>query len=97
MVVGVARTELHLPECTSLKQKRQILKSILDRVKNKYNVSIAEVDHQDLWQRTTLGIAFVTQTQHQAEKVLSSIERYIENNQKIELLSNQIDIYSPQQ
>lgn len=97
MVVGVAEIELHLPECTSLKQKRQLLRSVLDRVKAKYNVSISEVLHHDLWQRATLGIAYVTQTQHQARKVLSSIERFIENNQQMEILENRVDIFSPEQ
>jgi len=57
MVVGLASIEIHIPECGSLKRKRQFLRGIKDRVKNRFNVSIAEVDHNDLWQRTTLGVS----------------------------------------
>ena len=59
MVVGVLRLTLFLPENHSLKGKRQVLRSIKDRVRNKFNVSIAESDGHDMWQRAELGICQV--------------------------------------
>ena len=55
MIVGVCTIELRLREARSLKEKRQVLKSIITRVKNNFNVAIAEVDYQDKWQRAVLG------------------------------------------
>ncbi|MBI2955740.1 MAG: DUF503 domain-containing protein [Acidobacteria bacterium] len=56
MVVGVLRLEIHLPYAHSLKDKRQTLKKLKDRLRARFNVAVAELDHQDLWQRATLGI-----------------------------------------
>ena len=55
MIVGVCTIELRLREARSLKEKRQVLKSVITRVKNNFNVAIAEVDYQDKWQRAVLG------------------------------------------
>lgn len=57
MHVGVCRIRLHLPGSQSLKDKRQVVKSVTARVRNSYNVSVAEIEDQELWQLATLGIA----------------------------------------
>ena len=57
MIVGICKLELFLPETHSLKEKRQILRKIVGRTAEKFGVNVAEVDHQDLWQRATLGFA----------------------------------------
>lgn len=90
MVIGVSRLELLLPECGSLKEKRQVVKSILDRVKNKFGVSGAEIDHHDLWQRASLGIACIAQTNYQAKKLLFKVERFVEQLNKASILDNHI-------
>ena len=59
MVVGVCTIEIHLPYSRSLKDKRKVLKSLKDRLRGRHNISLAEVDGQDLWQRAVLGIAAV--------------------------------------
>jgi uncharacterized protein YlxP (DUF503 family) len=59
MFVGVLRLTLHLPDPGSLKSKRHLLRSALDRIKARYNVSVAEVDGNDLWQRAVVGVAAV--------------------------------------
>jgi uncharacterized protein YlxP (DUF503 family) len=59
MVIGVCTIELHIPDQGSLKGKRQVLLSLKDRVRQKFNVSIAELDAQELWQRTVLGVACI--------------------------------------
>jgi len=75
--VGVARFELFIPEATSLKDKRSVLRSVTATVTKKFNVSIAEVDHQNLWQRAALGISCVSQTMGQCRKVLQEVERAV--------------------
>jgi uncharacterized protein YlxP (DUF503 family) len=55
MNVGVCKIRLHLPENTSLKEKRRVLKSITTQLKNRFNISVAEVDDHDLWQKAVLG------------------------------------------
>lgn len=90
MVIGVSRLELLLPECGSLKEKRRVVKSILDRVKNKFGVSAAEIDHHDLRQRASLGIACIVQTNYQAKKLLSKVERFVEQLNKANILNNHV-------
>ena len=70
MIVGICRVELHVPESNSLKAKRQVIRRIKDRIKNKFNVSIAEVDNNHLWQRTSLGISIVSNDKKFANQVL---------------------------
>jgi uncharacterized protein YlxP (DUF503 family) len=86
MVVGIASIEIHIPESGSLKSKRHFLKRIKDRVKNRFNVSIAEVDHNDLWQRTTLGVSVVANEQQFANQVLSQVVEFINREQGIQIL-----------
>lgn len=79
MFVGIAKISLHFPSGSSLKEKRQHIKSIVERTKNRFNVSIAEVEDQELWQKTTIGIAYVSLTDFQAKKTLSSIRDFIDS------------------
>lgn len=70
--------ELFLGEANSLKEKRRVLKSVLDRIKNRFNVSAAEVGEQDTWQRSTIGISFVSCEQDHVHQVLAAVVRFIE-------------------
>ena len=78
MVVGLMTWELHLAACQSLKDKRQILKSLKDRLHQRFNVSAAETDHQDLWQRAELTVAVVSTDRRHAEEVLREADRLVE-------------------
>ncbi|MHB1041631.1 MAG: DUF503 domain-containing protein [Eubacteriales bacterium] len=80
MVIGVLTVDLFLGEANSLKEKRRILKSVIDRIRSRFNVSIAEVAEQDTWQRSTLGVSFVSSDRKHADKVLASVVRFIEAN-----------------
>ncbi len=93
MVIGVARVEIHFPESGSLKNKRHFLKRIKDRIQNKFNVSVAEVDHNDLWQRTTLGVAIVANEQQFANQVLSQVAEFISREPGIQLLDYSMEYY----
>mgnify|MGYP002837559702 CR=1 FL=1 len=86
MVVLVGEVQLHLPESQSLKDKRQVVKSLKDRVRNRFNVSIAEVDYVDLWQRCAIGIAVVSTTREHAEETLSTAVHFIEADGRAQLL-----------
>jgi uncharacterized protein YlxP (DUF503 family) len=77
MFVGIARYELFIPASQSLKDKRQVLRSVTAAVRNKFSVAIAEVDHQDLWQRAGLGVSCVSSTTGQCRQVLQEVERTI--------------------
>lgn len=96
MVVGFSELELRLPSCSSLKEKRQIIKSIKDRTCSRFNISIAEINHHDLWQRATLGIACVSQTSYQAKKILAHVVKQIDDLNKTVVLNNTITIFSPE-
>jgi uncharacterized protein YlxP (DUF503 family) len=84
--------ELRLRETHSLKAKRQILKSIVTRVKNNFNVAIAEVDYQDKWQRALLGVAVVSTAQDHANGILSKVVNFIDSMYLADLLDYQIEI-----
>ena len=93
MIVGVCTIELRLPETRSLKGKRQILKSITTRVKNNFNVAIAEVDYQDKWQRTLLGVAVVSTAQDHANGILSKVVNFVESMYLAEMLDYHIEFW----
>jgi len=79
MVIGVLTLELELPGAYSLKDKRMILNRIRDRVRQKFNVAIAEVDENDVWNRAVLGIVTVSNKQLFANKVLSQTVNLVES------------------
>ena len=76
--VALGMVELHLPEVGSLKGKRQILKALQDKVKNRFDVSIAEVDHHDSWQRATLAVACVSHDSRHANEVVDKVLDFVE-------------------
>ena len=69
--VALGMVELHLPDVDSLKGKRHVLKGLKQRVRARFEVSVAEVDHQDTWQRATLAIAYVSGDSRHANEVVS--------------------------
>ena len=90
----MCRIELRLPENQSLKGKRQVIKSIIARLRNNYNVSVAEIDNQGLWQLATLGITCVSNHRKHADEILSNVLRFIiQNYPDVELLSSKIEIF----
>ncbi len=93
MNVGVCKIKLRLPENQSLKGKRQVIKSIITRVKNKFNVAVAEVEDQDLWQLATLGICCVSNDKRYTNEVLSKVINFIvESRFDVEILDYEIEI-----
>ena len=95
MNVGVCKVSLRLPENMSLKGKRQVLKSITSRVRNKFNISIAEVDDNDMWQLATIGICCISNNRRHTNQVLSKVVDFvIKSRFEVEMLDYQIEIIS---
>jgi uncharacterized protein len=69
-VIALLTLDIHIPHAHSLKDKRMILRSLKDRLRSKFNVSVSEVDHQDLWQRAQLSVVTVGSDEHFLHKVL---------------------------
>ena len=78
--VAVGTVELHLPDVGSLKGKRHVLKGLKEKVRRRFEISVAEVDHQDVWQRATLGLACVSGDSRHANEVISKAIDFIEDN-----------------
>ncbi len=92
MNVGVCRIELRIPENQSLKAKRQIVKSIIARLQNTYNVSVAEVDNQDLWQLASLGVSCVSNHRRHADETLQAVLKFIvQNYPSVEIVSSETE------
>jgi uncharacterized protein YlxP (DUF503 family) len=93
MHVGLCKIKLRIPENESLKGKRQVIKSIIARVQNKFSVSIAEVDDNDVWQLSSLGIACISNDSRHANEILSHVVDFIsESRFEVEMLDYQIEI-----
>jgi uncharacterized protein YlxP (DUF503 family) len=92
MIAG-ARIELFLPACQNLKEKRAIVKSILAQLRNKFNVSAAEVAYQEQWQRAVLGIAAVANEASFLQRQLQAAIRLVENSPGVELIHAVTEYY----
>jgi uncharacterized protein YlxP (DUF503 family) len=95
MNIGVCRIELRIPENHSLKGKRQIVKSIIARLQNRYSISIAEVDNNNLWQIATLGVSCVSNNRRHADTILANVVNFITRYYpNVELLNYEVEIIS---
>jgi uncharacterized protein YlxP (DUF503 family) len=89
--VGILTVELHFPEAGSLKGKRKHVKSAKAQVQNRFGVSVAEVDHHELWQRARLTLSCVTREYREAVQLLDEAERYL-SGQDFELVRADRDV-----
>ena len=92
MVIGILQLELRFAESHSLKEKRMILKSVKDRLRRTFNIAVAEIDDQDLWQSSRLGIATIGNDKRYLNGLLSQVERWIERQRQVELVSSQMEL-----
>jgi uncharacterized protein len=93
MNVGICKIKMRLPDNLSLKGKRQVVKSLTARLKNKFNISVAEVEDNDLWQLATIGICFISNDQRFTNEVLSkALDMVVQNQGDYELLDHEIEI-----
>lgn len=94
MIIGTCTIELRIPGNGSLKGKRRVLKSIMARVHNQFNVSIAEVSNHDLWQSATLGVACVSNGSDHVHRLLTKVIEWIETNRPdVEVVDYRIEIF----
>ena len=93
MTVGMCKISLHLPENSSLKGKRQVVKAIIARIRNKFDIAVAEVDDNDLWQISTIGICCVSNDKRHANQVLSRVVDFVVGSHfDVEILDYEIEI-----
>jgi uncharacterized protein YlxP (DUF503 family) len=86
MHVAALVVDLHIPDCHTLKGKRAVLRPLLEGVRRRYNVAVAEVNHQDKWQRATVGVSVVAGTVSHATEVLDEVERYVWSFPEVQVL-----------
>lgn len=92
MVVGVCQVDLRIPGNASLKGKRKVLRKIIDRVKNRYNISISEIGDNDLWQRSQLGLSVVGNDSRHINSSLDKIINFIDGMNVAEIVHSEIEI-----
>jgi len=94
MFIGVGRLELRIPASGSLKAKRTVVKGITGGLRSKFNVAVAEVDHQELWQRASIGVTCISESGFHAEKMLREVERFVSHDGRVEMIETGHSIHS---
>jgi uncharacterized protein YlxP (DUF503 family) len=93
MVICLCTIDLHLPGANSLKDKRSVLKSVMRRVRNEFNVSIAEIDQQDVWRSAVLAVVTVSSDRAYAHGLVTKVVQWIERARlDAELVDYQIEM-----
>jgi hypothetical protein len=91
--VAICVIELHIPTANSLKSKRQVIKSLVQRLRNRFNVSVSEVGCQDLWQRAELGMAVICHNGAGADSIMEKIYAFVEEESRVDIISSRIENY----
>ena len=92
MIVGTCILKLNIYESNSLKDKRHVIKAIIGRLQSRFNISIAEVDLNDSWQSSVIGFACVTNDTSHANQVISNVIKFIDNDNRVEIIDSTIEI-----
>lgn len=92
MIVGACELKLQIFEANSLKEKRHAIKSIMGRLKSRFNISIAEVDLNDSWKTTILGFACVTNDSSHANEIISNVIKFIDGDSRVEIIEYNIEL-----
>lgn len=90
--VGVLKIEIHIPESSSLKEKRAVLRSIKDRMKGTFNVSLCEVDNHDKWQVATFGVSCVSNEKRHVDSTLNKVRDFFEKDRNIVVINHEMEI-----
>ncbi len=94
MLVALSAFDLRIPGCTSLKEKRHVVKGLAQGLRQRFNVAVAEVDHQDQWQRTRLGVSAVSAQGFQLRKVMHDVERYVSRQPAVEIIDHRMTLHA---
>jgi len=96
MLVALERFDLRIPGCSSLKQKRHVVKSLSAAIRQRFLVSVAEVEHQDLWQRTAIAVAAVGADQYHLRKVMHEVEKLVQSWGGVEVIDAELQVLWPE-
>jgi uncharacterized protein YlxP (DUF503 family) len=96
MLVALERFDLRIPACGSLKEKRHVVKTLTNAIRSTFNVSVAEVDHHDLWQRTAIAVAAVSGGQYHARRVLHEVSKLVDRWAEVELIDSELTLHYPE-
>ncbi len=94
MLVALSSFDLRIPGCTSLKEKRHVVKALTAGLRGKFNVAVAEVDHHDLWQRATIGVSAVAAQGYHLRRVMHEVERYLSTWPAIEVIDHTMTLHA---
>jgi uncharacterized protein YlxP (DUF503 family) len=93
MLVALSAFDIRIPGATSLKEKRHVVKRLSQGIRQRFNVAVAEVDHQDQWQRARLGISAVSAQAFPLRKVMHEVERYVSSNPTVEIIEHTMTLH----
>jgi uncharacterized protein YlxP (DUF503 family) len=93
MHVGILQVLLHVPDSQSLKDKRRIVRGLLDRIRAKFEVAASEIEDQDLRQRAVVGFAAVSNSTRHAEEVMSKVLAYIRESPAANVIEHELETY----
>ena len=97
MVVALERFDLRIRESHSLKQKRHVIRSLTAALRQAFPVSVAEVDHHDLWQRATIAVAAVGADQHHLRRVMHAVEQRVDAWIEVEVIDRELQLLWPEE
>lgn len=92
MPVGLLTLEIHIPDARSLKDKRQVLRSLKDRLRGRFNVAVAELDYHDVWQSSLVGVVTLSNNAHHVEQSLQTVLAEAERMLERSLVSHEIEV-----
>lgn len=92
MIIGACSLQIHIYEVYSLKEKRQVIKSILGRLQSRFNISIAEVGDFDLWQSSVIGFSCVSNETSHVRSIINNVIRFVDADGRIEITAQEIEI-----
>ena len=96
MLVALERFDLRIPGSRSLKQKRHVISSLTSAIRQRFPVSVAEVDHQDLWQRAAIAVAVVGADQHHLRRVMHEVEKLVDRWAETEVIDRELELLWPE-
>lgn len=93
-MVSLSTFDLRIPGCKSLKEKRHVVRGLKDGLRAKFNVSVAEVDHHDKWQRATVAVSAVGAEGFHLKKVMHEVERFVSRQPGVEIIDRRLTLHS---
>jgi uncharacterized protein len=96
VLVALERFDLRIPGSRSLKQKRHVVSSLVAAIRQRFPVSVAEVDHQELWQRAAIAVAAVGADQHHLRRVMHEVEKLVERWAEAEVIGSELQLLWPE-